>query len=141
MNLLFVRVVFLCFVVVCCTYFINHKRWLKTAPLTLNSDLSRSVNSYDVLNKYGSSRNVHSSRLEDIEMKLSSCNQQSGLLDVEINSLQNHFIEKMQQNFISCQNKLKQKIGVYKKLYKNINNEEMPENELLDLENKIGVPA
>lgn len=137
MNQLFVRVVLLCFVVVCSLYVIKHGQWNKNIVIkSLTPDRNPSFNRYDVL-LYGSTRNLNS--LSDIEMQLATCNQQTGLLDVEINNLQNQISEKKQQNLISCQNKLKQRFGIYKRLYKSINSSDISNRELLELENKIGL--
>lgn len=138
MNQLFVRVVLLCAVVVCILYFIKNKnlaKKIKIKPLSPDRNSSESYNRYDVL--LGSSRNV--SNLAEIEMKLATCQQQTGLIETEINSLQNQITEKKQQSFLSCQAKIKQKIDNYKRLYKSLHNVDIPNKELLELENKIGL--
>jgi|LauGreDrversion4_2_1035121.scaffolds.fasta_scaffold00715_24 peptidoglycan hydrolase CwlO-like protein len=138
MNQLFVRVVLLCAVVVCILYFIKNEDFakkIKIKPLAPDRNSSSSYNRYDVL--LGSSRNL--SNLAELEMKLATCHQQTGLIETEINTLQNQITEKKQQSFISCQAKLKQKLDAYKRLYKSIHNVDIPNKELLELENKIGI--
>lgn len=167
MNQLFIRLVLLCAVVVCGTFVVNFKKSTKNNMMvpvkSLNSKVLHStktvvtqlppklvppkvdkkipLNKYNdvILDKYKSDRNLNS--LTEIEMQLATCNQQSGLLDVELQNLQNTLAEKKQQNFINCQNKLKQKIGIYKKIYKTIHNVEMTNNEVLELESKIGIES
>jgi hypothetical protein len=161
MNQLFVRVVLLCSVVVCVWYFINASKWSETTviiPLNPNrnspyvfgddnGDVNTNragtrgvtpLNRYDVLlNKYGSTKNL--TNLADVEIQLNMCNQQTGLLEVEINTLQTQLAEKKQQTFNTCQQRLKNRIAFYKRLYKGINNVEMSDRELVELENKIGI--
>jgi hypothetical protein len=152
MNQLFVRVVLLCSVVACSLYFISTSKWnkkIRILPLPLNRtaattksdgvlDVTPVNGVYDVLvNGYGSAKNLPS--LTDIETQLNECNQQTGLLDLEINTLQTQLAEKKQQTFISCQHRLKNRLTFYKKLYKGINNAEMSDREVLELERKIGL--
>lgn len=137
MNQLFVCAVLLCVVVVSGYQFIKTNKWDKKiviAPLASSRNLSDSFNHYDsISNQYGSTKSLNV--LTSAETQLSACNQQIALIDAKINTLQNQLAEKKQQNLISCQSKLKNKIEVYKKLYRNINNTDIPVNELTELEN------
>jgi hypothetical protein len=85
---------------------------------------------------YSSSKNLNI--LTNTESQPHMCNQQIALIDAEINTLQNRITEKKQQNAIICQNKLKSKLDIYKKLHRSLNGIDMSSDELAELENKIG---
>jgi len=140
MNQLFVCVVLLCAVIVSSYYFIKINKWdkkIKIAPLKPSGNVPDSFKNYDsISNMYSSSKSLNV--LTNTEAQLHMCNQQSALIDAEINTLQNRLTEKKQQNAISCQNKLKIKLDIYKKLHKSLNGIDMSSDELAELENKIG---
>jgi hypothetical protein len=140
MNQLFVCVVVLCAVLVSSYYFIKiNKRDKKITimPLKSSGNLTNSFNNYDsISNMYSSSKNLNV--LTNTESQLHMCNQQTALIDAEINTLQSRLTEKKQQNAISCQNKLKIKLDIDKKLHRSLNGIDMSSDELAELENKIG---
>ena len=137
MNQLFVCVVLLCAVVIYIYSFTkSDKRDIKNIIVPLAP--RRSLPDYDVItNKYGSTRTLDG--LTDVEMQLNTCNQQTGLLDVEIQKLQSRLIEKNKKSVLDCQSKLKSKFGIYRRLYKNINNADMSASEISELENIVGI--
>lgn len=134
MNLLFVCVVLLCVVVVSSYQFIKINKLDKKitiVPLPRSGELSDSMS-----HLYRSTKSLNV--LPNPEVQLNMCNQKTSLIDEEISILQNRIVEKKQQTVIICQNKLKDKIDIYKKLYKKINNVDMSADELTELENKLG---
>jgi hypothetical protein len=137
MNQLFVCVVLLCAVVIYIYSFTkSDKRDIKNIIVPLAPH--RSLPDYDVItNKYGSTRALDG--LTDVEMQLNTCNQQTGLIDVEIQKLQSRLIEKNKKSVLDCQSKLKSKFGIYRRLYKNINNADMSASEISELENRVGI--
>jgi hypothetical protein len=149
MNQLFVRVVLICSVVICIWYFIIISKWSKKIILVPAKTVPPKVAGILVPSEttppdearrlvvYGSTKNLNN--LTDIETQLYVCNQQTGLIEVEINNLQTLLTEKKQQSFSSCQQKLKNRLSFYKKLYKSIYNVDMSNKELTELENKIGI--
>lgn len=139
MNQLFVCVVLLCVVVVISYRFIKANKII-ISPLNPPSGLSDSFNIYDSIPKpslYSSSKSLNV--LPTAETQLQLCNQQTVLIDAEINNLQSRLTEKKQQNVIGCQSKLKTRFDVYKKLYKSLTGADMSADELAALENKIGL--
>ena len=141
MNHLFVCVVLLCVVIVISYHLIKTNKWDKKiiiAPLNPSGDPSDSFNNYDpISNLYRSSKSLNV--LPNAETQLHICNQQTVLIDAEINNLQSRLTEKKQLHAISCQSKLKTKLDVYKKLYKSLNGVDMSVDELAALENKLGL--